>query len=452
MDINQILITCRFSDWHMPAGKQIVGGGTSSGFGRVASKWAQIRNAAVRSSFTSSMRTSVLRDSSQESRVIGQDQRSARTRSFEVCRSTVPQEFKSTEIFDYVSNKKCVDCIGNVREGGNKTCFNSSGGLDKLLGLSDPTLVALGNKVPEVLLRCQANSTNKAYSRVFKLWKSWAANFEEVVVLPANPYHVSLFIIQQSEKTNSASSVKLILPSLKWAHRMAGLTCDLDSQHLKDISGGLRRKLAKPRNPKEVISAENVVKIIGSLDLDSVFQLRTAAMIILSFAGFLRFDDLTNLKFADLFFKESHLELRIRSSKTDQLRQGDVLVIAKTNSVACPYNILSKYVQHFNSYRESESFLFRNITSRGVFRSENRRMAYSNVRAMVLERFFSIGLDIKKYGIHSLRAGGATEAANRGVPDRMFQRHGRWATASIKDLYVKDSLNHRLAVSQNIGI
>ncbi|KAL5497418.1 hypothetical protein EMCRGX_G013885 [Ephydatia muelleri] len=44
--------------------------------------------------------------------------------------------------------------------------------------------------------------------------------------------------------------------------------------------------------------------------------------------------------------------------------------------------------------------------------------------------------------MHSLRAGGATAAANAGVPDRLFKRHGRWKSESAKDGYVKDSVRH----------
>ena len=35
--------------------------------------------------------------------------------------------------------------------------------------------------------------------------------------------------------------------------------------------------------------------------------------------------------------------------------------------------------------------------------------------------------------MHSLRAGGATAAANAGVPDRLFKRHGRWKSESAKE-------------------
>ena len=36
--------------------------------------------------------------------------------------------------------------------------------------------------------------------------------------------------------------------------------------------------------------------------------------------------------------------------------------------------------------------------------------------------------DVSKIAVHSLRSGGATAAANAGVKDRMFKRHGRWVS------------------------
>ena len=64
----------------------------------------------------------------------------------------------------------------------------------------------------------------------------------------------------------------------------------------------------------------------------------------------------------------------------------------------------------------------------------------------------AIGLDHHQFGLHSLRAGGASAAANAGVPDRLFKRHGRWRSENAKDGYVKDRMEERLEVSRKIGL
>ena len=55
-------------------------------------------------------------------------------------------------------------------------------------------------------------------------------------------------------------------------------------------------------------------------------------------------------------------------------------------------------------------------------------------------------------GLHSLRAGGASAAANAGVNDRCWKRHGRWKSETSKDGYAADSLGRRLEVSKKFGL
>ena len=64
----------------------------------------------------------------------------------------------------------------------------------------------------------------------------------------------------------------------------------------------------------------------------------------------------------------------------------------------------------------------------------------------------NIGVDPSKFGLHSLRSGGASPAANNGINDRIFQRHGRWKSAEAKNIYVDDSIEQRLTVSKRLGL
>ena len=48
--------------------------------------------------------------------------------------------------------------------------------------------------------------------------------------------------------------------------------------------------------------------------------------------------------------------------------------------------------------------------------------------------------------------GGGTKAADMGIADRLFKRHGRWKSETAKDGYIKDALENRLSVSQSLGL
>ena len=105
----------------------------------------------------------------------------------------------------------------------------------------------------------------------------------------------------------------------------------------------------------------------------------------------------------------------------------------------------------------SSDYLFRSLTfckNANVYkvRRDNRRLSYTRAREIVLHAFGEIGLDKSKFGIHSLRSGGATAAAAAGINDRLFKKHGRWRSEKAKDGYVRESIQDKLFVTQNLGI
>ena len=83
--------------------------------------------------------------------------------------------------------------------------------------------------------------------------------------------------------------------------------------------------------------------------------------------------------------------------------------------------------------------------------SVHKPLSYSCIRDYFKSTFRGLVADISPFDTHSLRAGGASAAANAGVPDGLFQRHGRWESISA-DGYVGESLISRLSVSKKLGI
>ena len=47
----------------------------------------------------------------------------------------------------------------------------------------------------KVLTKATENSTTKTYSSYFEEWKTWATQFPEVNVLPADEFHIVLYLI-----------------------------------------------------------------------------------------------------------------------------------------------------------------------------------------------------------------------------------------------------------------
>ena len=77
---------------------------------------------------------------------------------------------------------------------------------------------------------------------------------------------------------------------------------------------------------------------------------------------------------------------------------------------------------------------------------------YTRMRELLRKELVQLGYSPDSFGIHSLRAGGATAAANTGIQDRTFKWHGHWKTDGAKDGYTKDSIEKRLEVSNQLGL
>ena len=80
------------------------------------------------------------------------------------------------------------------------------------------------------------------------------------------------------------------------------------------------------------------------------------------------------------------------------------------------------------------------------------KLSHSKARELFTEKFKAIGLDSKLYGLHSLRTGGASAAANNDLPDRVIKKHGRWKSEKAKNTYHREDIQHQLIVTLNIGI
>ena len=103
---------------------------------------------------------------------------------------------------------------------------------------------------------------------------------------------------------------------------------------------------------------------------------------------------------------------------------------------------------------DDQRYLFRPIqrTKNGEGLRQSGKISYTCLRELLKKKVTDLGLPPTKFGLHSLRAGGATAAANARVPDRLFKRHGRWKSENAKDGYVKDHVQSRLEVSRSLGL
>ena len=321
--------------------------------------------------------------------------------------------------------------------------------------LQDPELKRLAAYLPQTVMSSRADSTVTKYLHAFRRWKEWADTQAEISVFPIQVAHFALYLQHVGQSTQSKSAVEEAVNAAGWINRLSGEPPISASPFIQMTLAGLQRQLAKPKSRKEPVTAEMLAVLVDSLGVaPSLSEVRLAAIALLSFAAFLRNDELAKLKCCDLTFSESSLTLKIRSSKTDQYRQGDTVLIARTRLATCPVAMVERYVAMAGISLSSKESLFRAIvhSRSGERLRASGSLSYTRMRELFLAKLSALGYDARRFGLHSLRSGGASAAANAGVSDRLFKRHGRWRSETAKDGYVKDSVPDLLSVSRSLDI
>eukprot|EP00731_Ephydatia_muelleri_P022428 Em0015g11a len=366
-----------------------------------------------------------------------------------------------------------VDCIlfdqrGLVSAGGRIVFYSTSvvlclpgadleaaGVWSRLADLKDPELQRLAREVPDTLLSGKADSTVRKYIGAFQRWKLWAEARLGVPSFPAQEAHIVLYLQHLSQSVQSKSAIEEAVNALSWLHQVSGLPPVSSLPLVQAALAGHRRLLAQPKVRKEPVTAEMLkAMVVAAGPEPSLSEVRLLAICLVGFAGFMRCEELLKLECADVKFKEEGMVLSIRSSKTDQFREGDSLLVGRTGAITCPVQMMERYFRMGHLNGESHDRVFRAIVNSkgGETLRKSGGLSYSRLRELLLAKIAMLGMDPLQFGMHSLRAGGATAAANAGVPDRLFKRHGRWRSESAKNGYVKDSAGSRLSVSKSLGI
>ena len=205
---------------------------------------------------------------------------------------------------------------------------------------------------------------------------------------------------------------------------------ELGSHFITKVLEGIKRLSGYTENPKSPLSSSDLKRAfqyLGGVEMNLTNSRLMMMILVLSFMGFLRFSELSNLKRSDFILHNTHMLIFIQKSKTDIYRKGYWFHLAKLNSNLCPLDLTKRYFVLTGIDKQSDKYIFRGIENSKngqKLRKIDKPLSYTTVRGQVLDFLANIGLDPKKFGLHGLRSGRASAAANFGVNDRLFKKHG----------------------------
>ena len=79
---------------------------------------------------------------------------------------------------------------------------------------------------------------------------------------------------------------------------------------------------------------------------------------MLSYAGFSRSEEVLNIRMSHTPFYEGFMIIKVDKSKTDQLRQGDEVVIVQSEGNVCPVFLLKESLKKLDISPDSSKFIF----------------------------------------------------------------------------------------------
>ncbi|WP_160311695.1 tyrosine-type recombinase/integrase [Streptacidiphilus melanogenes] len=296
------------------------------------------------------------------------------------------------------------------------------------------------------LQRATAANTERAYDRWWRLAVDWCET-EQRTVLPMTAQTLAEFIghlmrtpSPRTGRPYSPSSLNQAIAAIRTAHYRAGhegqphtrAALELVKVHRQDrADDGWRTRRAKP------VTLDVLRLMLASCDRDSVSGRRDAATLVLGYGLMGRRSELAAVRVEHLTFGDDWLTVWVPRSKTDQSAQGEEVEIPRElapdiDAVA----IVRGYLEALAGHGVTSGPLLRRIDRWGNLGDGLSGAAVNDIVKQLAQA--ARLSDAERTTAHGLRAGGPTDAAERGVPIPFIAEHGRWSKSSTQVLtYVR---------------
>ena len=293
----------------------------------------------------------------------------------------------------------------------------------------------------------RAPSTTSKYQNSFSRWRRWAVQ-HDLPYLPASGQHIALYLVHLLKSANSPAPIRDAVYGIAWAHKKAGYSSPTCHIFVQQVLQAALRVLSRRVKRKRPLSLSQVKLLFAKHDRPgaSLTTLQSLLFIILGFSGFMRWNDLSNVKVENIRLGQSHMSIFLPMRKNDQFREGGVLNFWRSGRPTCPVSMMERFLARSQI---SSGYLLRQTSSHQV---STKRLPYNKARNQFLQLLRSINVDPKSYGLHSLRSGGASVAASAGAPGRLISRHGGWRSTAARNAYIKESASSQLFIPKMLGV
>ena len=213
-----------------------------------------------------------------------------------------------------------------------------------LKDMQDPEFKGLVTSMKSTVLTNRVPATITKYLCAFLRWKHWAEAHREVAVFPVKGTEFALYLQHLGDRTGSESAMEEVVHSVCWVHQLAGYPSMFDLPFVHMVLDGLQHKLAKLKVRKEPVTRDMISALVNRIgEASSLADMQLVLACLLAVSAFLHYDELLKLRCCDITFSPQQMAVRIASSKSNQYRQGDSVIVARTDSYTCSVAMLERY-------------------------------------------------------------------------------------------------------------
>ena len=261
-----------------------------------------------------------------------------------------------------------------------------------------------------------------------------------------------MYLVRLLQTTASLASIQAAAFGVAWAHQKACLPSPSHHTLVKQLLEACTRILGTcPKSRKMPITADQVKEVVRKFGGGNLSELQITCLISIGFKAFLRWDDLKDLRRHDLIITGVHMSIALAKRKNDQFREGSLILVACSHSSSCPVAVTERFL--LTGGHHQSDYLFRKIChTKQSFSLCPQPLTYSRASELVRKQLKAMWLNLKQYGLHSLRSGGASAAAAAEIPDRLLMRHGGWRSESAKNMYIQETEETLLRVSRELRL
>lgn len=290
-------------------------------------------------------------------------------------------------------------------------------------------------QVVAALEASRSPATRRAYATAWRLWSEWSTE-RSANPMPADPLLIAAYVAGLAEAGRAMASIDRALSAISAVHLDSGYSDPTRHPGVVRVRAGLRRTVGvAPKRLSHPLTTEEIRRVVEAIP-DDLRGARDRALILTGFAGALRRSEVAALTLGDVSFRSKGAVLAVRSSKTDQEGEGQLVGLARGRRPSTdPVAALHRWVA-LAQMRHGSDPLFGPIAWSGE-RSRRTPLSGRDVSRILQARAAAAGLGDLPISGHSLRAGHATEAAARGVPADRLARTTRHKSAAALARYVR---------------